>query len=109
MGRRLFAGVLFGVLVYAGMALWVNDNGNGPGHSSRNTPVVIAGSAGGFLKQGEYLVMPDSDGWGEESINHARLLNTIGSAAGLRDSGGDYISDFGDPLNNRAPLPELMA
>lgn len=89
-------------LLQAGFSCWFNDNGNGPGHSARNVPHVIAGSAGGFLRQGQYIQL-------EDVTNHARFLNTLGSAAGLRDANGDLISDFGDPAQDRTPLPELMA
>ena len=89
-------------LLEAGFSCWMNDLGNGPGHSARNVPHVIAGSAGGFLRQGEYLQL-------EDVTNHARFLNTLGSAAGLRDGNGDLISDFGDPAQDRNPLNELLA
>lgn len=89
-------------LLDCGVSVWCNDNGNGPGHSSRNVPFVIAGSAAGFLRQGTYLTLPDE-------INHARMLNTIGSAAGLRLTDGSNIDDFGDPSLPRSPLAELLA
>ncbi len=92
-------------LLDCGVCVWYNDNGNGPAHSERNIPYILAGSAGGFLKQGEYIRVND----GDYQVNHARMLNTIGSAAGLRDGGGQYISDFGDPSLDRTPLLELLA
>jgi hypothetical protein len=68
-----------------------------------NVPgAVIAGSAGGFLRQGEYMQL-------EEVANHARFLNTLGSAAGLRNANGELISGFGDPAQDRTPLSERMA
>ncbi len=91
-----------GSLLDAGVAVWLNDLGNGPAHSERNCPVVIAGSGGGLLRQGECV---EAGG----GATHARVLNTIGSAAGLRTAGGDLISDFGDPELDRSPLPELLA
>ncbi len=90
-------------LLDAGISVWLNDNGNGPGHSSTNVPHVIAGSAGGLLRQGQYVELPGSN------TNHARLLNTLGSAAGLRNDNGGFISDFGDPGQDRSHLPELLA
>ncbi len=95
-----------GSLLDAGMAIWLNDLGNGPGHSNINCPVLIAGSAGGFLKQGQFVKL---DGGDITKTNHARLLNTLGTAAGLRTAGGDPISDFGDPSLNRDLLSELLA
>jgi len=95
-----------GSLLDAGMALWFNDLGNGPAHSAKNCPWVIAGSAGGFLKQGRFI---RASGGSTGAVNHARLLNTIGSAAGLRKPNGDLIDDFGDPSLARDPLSELLA
>jgi hypothetical protein len=91
-------------LIDCGACVWYNDNANGPGHSSRNVPFVIAGSAGGFLQQGQYIEASN----GELEMNHARLLATIGSAAGLRDGNGEFISDFGDPSVAGPPLTELL-
>jgi hypothetical protein len=91
-------------LIDCGISVWYNDNGNGPGHSSTNVPWIVAGSAGGFLKQGQYIEATD-DGGG----NHAKLLCTLGSAAGLRDANGEYISDFGDPSLPKGVLDELLA
>jgi hypothetical protein len=92
-------------LLDCGVAVWYNDNGNGPGHSERRVPFVMAGSAGGFLKQGEYLLANN----GDYQVNHARMLNTIGCAAGLRNGSGELISDFGDASLDRTPLLELLA
>lgn len=94
-----------GSLLDAGMAIWVNDLGNGPAHSNKNCPVIIAGSAGGFLKQGQFIRVSGGD---TSAVNHARVLNTIGAAAGLRKSNGDLIDNFGDPTLERGPLSELM-
>lgn len=94
-----------GSLLDAGMAIWLNDLGNGPAHGAQNCPVVIAGSAGGLLRQGEYIRILA----GSEGSNHARVLNTIGSAAGLRKPDGNLIDDFGSPEEDRSVLTELMA
>jgi len=94
-----------GSLLDAGMAIWVNDLGNGPAHGARNCPVVIAGSAGGVLRQGEYIrIANDSD-----EPNHARVLNTIGAAAGLRKPDGNFIDDFGSADQDRSVVDELLA
>ena len=86
-----------------GVAVWYNDNGNGPGHSPRNVPFILAGSCKGTLKQGQFIKLPDSGG-----SNHARLLNTIGNAVGLRTPSGAPIDDFGDSTLAKAPLGELL-
>ncbi|MBV1862639.1 MAG: DUF1552 domain-containing protein [Nannocystaceae bacterium] len=90
-------------LIDAGVSVWHNDSANGPGHGSLNVPYIVAGSAGGMLRNGEYIELPGGD------TNHARVLNTLGSAAGLRAGDGSLISDHGDPGQNRNPLDEMMA
>lgn len=94
-----------GSLLDAGMAIWMNDLGNGPAHGAHNCPVIIAGSAGGVLRQGEYIRVND----GSDDSNHARVLNTIGSAAGLRKPDGSFIDDFGSPDEDRRVFDELLA
>ncbi len=94
-----------GSLLDRGMAIWVNDLGNGPAHGSQNCPVIIAGGAGGQLRQGEYIRIDA----GSDESNHARVLNTIGFAAGLRKANGDPIDDFGAPDQDRSIVSELLA
>lgn len=84
-----------------GVCAWINDLGNGPAHSANSCPVILAGSCGGVLKQGQAIALD-----GER--NHARVLNALGSAVGLRN-GDEYISDFGDPTLDRTPHPDLFA
>ncbi|UJR83328.1 DUF1552 domain-containing protein [Sandaracinus amylolyticus] len=89
-------------LLDRGVACWLNDLSNGPPHGRNNVPWVLAGSANGFLRQGQYVVIDDSD------PNHNKLLNTIGSAVGLRNGAG-YLDNFGDPALPRGVLDELVA
>ncbi len=89
-------------LLDCGVSVWCNDNANGPGHSSRNVPFVLAGGASGFLRQGMFVHLGDE-------TNHARVLNTIGSAAGLRKGDGSNIDDFGDAGLARSVVDELLA
>jgi len=100
-----FPGVRGGTLLDSGIACWMNDNANGPPHSISNVPWIIAGSAGGFLKQGQYLEIAS----GDRTANHARLLNTLGSAVGLRKADGSFIDDHGDPGLSKAFLTELRS
>jgi hypothetical protein len=86
-----------------GAAVWYNDLGNGPNHSPQSTPYVIAGSASGYLKQGQYIRLPGG------APNHNQLLNTIGSAVGLRNESGDALDDFGDPSHAKGRIDQLIA
>ncbi|MFP2924777.1 DUF1552 domain-containing protein [Pyxidicoccus sp. 3LG] len=91
-------------LLEHGVSVWYNDLGNGPAHSAWNIPYVLAGSCNGFLKQGQYI---QASGGGNP--NHNRLLNTIGSAVGLKNAAGGHLDDFGDPALTKGVLSELIA
>jgi hypothetical protein len=69
------------------IAVWTNDLASGPPHSYNNVPHIIAGSGGGFLRQGQYIDAGD--------VTHNKLLNTILAAHGIMDPSGDYYR-FGD-------------
>lgn len=91
-------------LLGKGVAVWYNDNSNGPPHGSWNVPWVLAGSCGGFLRQGETIQLPGR--WDEP--NHNRLLNTIGTAVGVRSEGDRPLEDFGDPILPPGLLYDIM-
>jgi hypothetical protein len=92
-------------LLEKGVCAWYNDNSNGPPHAVRSVPWVLAGSCGGYFKQGQYLdVTP-----GSTAPNHNRLLNTILTAVGVRKADGSPVDDFGDPSFTRGLLSELQA
>lgn len=91
-------------LLDAGAAVWLSDLGNGPAHSAMRIPFVIGGGAGGVLRQGQYVRAS-----GDRERNHAKMLNTIASAAGVRKENGDLVDDFGDESLPRGLIPEAMA
>jgi hypothetical protein len=62
--------------------------------------VIIAGSAGGFLRQGQYI---DAGG-----VGNNRLLNTLITANGVRRNGGP-VEDFGDPSLEGGLIDALVA
>ena len=67
--------------------LWTSHVANGPSHSFKNLPIIIAGSAGGYLKQGQYI---DAGG-----VPNSQLHNTLITASGGRTSGGAYTGFAG--------------
>lgn len=91
-------------LLAHGLAIWHNDNSNGPPHGSTNVPYIIGGSANGFLRQGEYLEVEP----GSREPTHNKMLNTIGTAVGLRKADGSFLDDFGDPSLPRGLLTDIM-
>lgn len=77
-----------GTLLDDSVAVWLNDLGNGPPHSGDNVPWLLAGSAGGFLRTGQFVELDRAP------IN--QVLNTIISAVGVRKDDGSLVDDFGD-------------
>jgi hypothetical protein len=75
-----------GPLLDNAFAMWTSHVANGPAHGFSNLPIIIAGSAGGFLKQGQYI---DA---GRTTNN--KLFNTLITAA-VRSDGGANVENFG--------------
>ncbi len=67
-----------GPLLDNGFVYWTSHISDGPSHSFSNLPVIIAGNAGGYLKQGQYV---DAGGFG--GVSNAMLLNTLMTANGV--------------------------
>lgn len=85
-----------GTILDSSVALWTNDLASGVGHSYRNLPHIIAGSADGYLKTGQYLDARDTgnkadDGW----VAHSQMFNTIANAVGVGEALGKPVDDFG--------------
>jgi hypothetical protein len=81
-------------------AVWLNSNGNGPPHDVGNVPHIIAGSAGGFFKTGQYLNL---------KVQNNKFLNTVATAAGVRKADGMPLDDFGDPGLAKGLISEIVA
>ncbi len=94
-----------GALIDRGVACWYNDNQNGPPHGANDVPWILAGSCAGFFRTGECLEVNG----GANGANHARLLNTIANAVGVRNADGSFINDHGDPSLARDVLTDIMA
>ncbi|HKO52597.1 MAG TPA: DUF1552 domain-containing protein [Polyangiaceae bacterium] len=80
------------------MIMWTNHIADGPTHSFKNVPTIIAGNAGGYLKQGAYV---DAGG-----VTNNRLFNTL-IAAAVRDKSA-WTENFGDGSGSGG-IDELLA
>jgi hypothetical protein len=89
-----------GPLLDNAFAMWSSHIAVGPSHSYRNLPYIIAGSAGGFLKQGAYV-----DAGGAKSN---KLLNTLAAAMGVKN-GSAPIDNFGGSELEGGHIPEMLA
>ncbi len=61
--------------------LHTNELSDGKGHSYLDLPYILAGSAAGYFKQGEYVEL--ASGGFSEDAPHNKLLNTIVNAMGI--------------------------
>lgn len=88
-----------GTLLDASVNMWINSVADGPPHGGNDIPIVLAGSAGGFLKTGNHVRMRGYT---------SRVLNTIITAAGVRKDDGSWVDDFGDP-DGRGFVDDIIA
>jgi hypothetical protein len=78
--------------------LYINELSNGLAHSHEELPILIAGSAGGALKQGQYVNITrliDPDAYGKPST--PPFFVTLANALGYRDAAGAPMMRFGSP------------
>lgn len=90
-----------GTLLDQTVAAWTNDLGHGVSHNYENIPWVLAGSAGGYLKQGQYI---DAG-----RVTHNQLFNTLLNAVGVRKADGSLVDDFGDPSLKPGQISGMLA
>jgi hypothetical protein len=76
--------------------VWMNELSDGKGHDFRDLPVLIAGSAGGYLRQGEYIKVTSQSGTlNDVDAPHNQLLTTFLNAMDARQDDGSLYTDFG--------------
>ena len=92
-----------GSLYDSTLVVWARDMGDAVNHDMKNMRFVLAGGAGGYLKQaagGRYL-----NAGGGASNRHERVLLNVLEAMGVTDYKG-----FGDPgFMGKSPLPGIAA
>lgn len=91
-----------GTLLDAGVTVWLNDLGE-KFHSYDRVPHILAGSAKGYLKTGQFL------DFGSSQLTNNLILNTIGAAVGCKNAMGGPLDDFGDPSLPTGLIPQLIA
>ena len=95
-----------GSLLNDTIALWTNDLSTGPPHGYRNLPFIIAGSGGGYLRQGAYIDARETgQRAGDNWVPHNQLFNTIINAMGIRAADGSPVADFGHKGGNGHDRP----
>ena len=96
----MYTGPSGGTLLDDCVAVWTNDLSNGPPHSYNNVPQIIAGSGGGFFRQGMYIDAGD--------VTHNKLMNTILAAHGIMGADGAYYR-FGDSSLEPGIIDQMLA
>ncbi|XXX72944.1 DUF1552 domain-containing protein [Sorangium sp. So ce134] len=80
------------------IVLWTNHISDGPSHSFRDVPTIIAGSGGGYLKQGQFI---DAG-----NVTNNRLFNGL-IAAAVRDK-TEWTENFGQGQGS-GPIDGMLA
>jgi hypothetical protein len=92
-----------GTLYDSTLVVWARDMGDAVNHDMKNMRFVLAGGAGGYLKQaagGRYV-----NAGGGAGNRHERVLLNVLEAMGISDYKG-----FGDPdFAGKSPLPGIAA
>ncbi len=92
-----------GTLYDSTLVVWARDMGDAVNHDMKNMRFVLAGGAGGYLKQaagGRYL-----NAGGGAGNRHERVLLNVIEAMGITDYTG-----FGDPgFTGKSPLSGIAA
>jgi len=92
-----------GTLYDSTLVVWARDMGDAVNHDMKDMRFVLAGGAGGYLKQaggGRYV-----NAGGGASNRHERVLLNVIEAMGITDYTG-----FGDPgFTGKSPLPGIAA
>jgi hypothetical protein len=90
--------------------LWMNELSHGLNHDFRDLPVVMAGSSGGYFKQGEYIkVTAEEQTVNDADAPHNKLLTTILNAVGVEADGGGPVTNFGGQFGEPGEFDMLKA
>lgn len=85
-----------GTLLDNSAVLWANELSDGKEHNYMDQPIVIAGSAGGYLKQGQYIkVTAQTNPKNDVDAPHNQLLTTLLNAVGVKADDGGPVTNFG--------------
>jgi hypothetical protein len=98
-----------GTVLDRSAVVWMHELSDGKIHSYIDLPTVIAGGAGGYLKQGQYIdLIAGHDPW-DLRCPHNRLLVTLLNAVGCSDDEGAPVAAFGRKGLEQGEYTELLA
>jgi hypothetical protein len=97
-----------GTVLDNAVVLYMNELSNGQQHNYVDLPVLIAGGAGGYLKQGQYVKLTAGSTTSSTECPTNQLYVTIANALGYRDASGAPMTQFGAPPNTKTGELALM-
>jgi hypothetical protein len=78
--------------------VWMNNLSDGKAHHFMDMPYVMFGSAGGYLRTGQYIKVTNEEStMNDIDAPHNKLLTTIANAVGVQDPNGGPLTRFGHP------------
>lgn len=89
--------------------LYTNELSDGKGHSFIDLPYILAGSAGGYFKQGEYILLGEGTDWDDTVAPHNKLLNTVMNAMGIASDWFGTPEGSGGETMQSGVYEELLA
>jgi hypothetical protein len=90
--------------------LYSNELSDGKGHSYLDLPYLLAGSCGGYFKQGMYLMLGNPDNPSEDRVApHNKLLNTMVNAMGIQSDWFGVAEGMGGTSMQRGVYDVLLA
>ena len=89
--------------------LYTNELSDGKDHSFLNHPYILAGSAGGALKQGQHVLLGDGSDWDVEKAPHNKLLNTLVNVMGIESEWFGATPDQGAETLQGGVFEDLLA
>lgn len=85
-----------GTMLDNSVLMWINELSDGKAHHFNNMPIVIAGTAGGYLRTGQVVDCSARGDFGSiDGAPHNKLLTTLLNAVGARADNGGPIESFG--------------
>lgn len=76
--------------------VWMNELSDGLEHNFMDMPYVIAGSNGGYFKQGQYVkVTNQGNTKNDVDAPHNKLLTMFINGVGIRNPDGSLVNNFG--------------
>jgi hypothetical protein len=92
-----------GTVLDNSVVMYTNELSHGLQHHFADLPVVIAGSGGGYLKQGQFIKMTSGGTGSVSECPMNQLFTTIANAVGFRNPDGAPMTNFGKATGSGKP------